>query len=32
MFHCYPAMAPLFPEATQAFEEICTFMNKHIGD
>ena len=27
MFHCYPATAPLFPEATQAFNEICTFIN-----
>lgn len=26
MFHCYPATAPLFPEATQAFEEICAFV------
>ena len=26
MFHCYPAMAPLFPEATQAFEEICSYI------
>lgn len=26
MFHCYPATAPLFPEATQAFEEICSFI------
>lgn len=31
MFHCYPAMAPLFPEATQAMIEICTFINTHIG-
>jgi acetyl esterase/lipase len=30
MFHCYPAMAPLFPEATQAMNEICTFIN-NIG-
>ncbi|MDA8212998.1 MAG: alpha/beta hydrolase [Clostridia bacterium] len=29
MFHCYPAMAPLFPEATQAMEEICTFIKKN---
>ncbi|HBX22162.1 MAG TPA: alpha/beta hydrolase [Desulfotomaculum sp.] len=28
MFHCYPAMAPLFPEATQAKNEICSFINK----
>ncbi len=31
MFHCYPAMAPLFPEATQAMEEICTFINQHVA-
>ncbi|KJS84751.1 MAG: alpha/beta hydrolase [Peptococcaceae bacterium BICA1-8] len=31
MFHCYPAMAPLFPEATQAMDEICSFINKYIG-
>jgi len=31
MFHCYPAMAPLFPEATQAMDEICTFIKTHIG-
>ena len=30
LFHCYPAMAPLFPEATQALEEICSFINKYI--
>lgn len=26
LFHCYPATAPLFPEATQAMQEICTFI------
>ncbi len=26
MFHCYPVCAPLFPEATKAMEEICTFI------
>lgn len=31
MFHCYPALAPLFPEATQAMKEICTFINTNIG-
>jgi epsilon-lactone hydrolase len=31
MFHCYPAMAPLFPEATEAMEEICQFINLHAG-
>jgi epsilon-lactone hydrolase len=31
MFHCYPLMAPLFPEATQALNEICTFIKMHIA-
>ncbi len=31
MFHCYPACAPLFPEATQAMAEICTFIKTHIN-
>lgn len=31
MFHCYPAMAPLFPEAAQAMNEICAFIKMHIG-
>ncbi len=26
MFHCYPVCAPLFPEATKAMEEICTYI------
>ena len=26
MVHCYPLFAPLFPEATQAMEEICAFI------
>jgi epsilon-lactone hydrolase len=30
MFHCYPAMAPLFPEAKQAMEEICNFIKTHV--
>lgn len=30
MFHCYPAMAPLFPEATQAMDEICNFIKTHL--
>lgn len=25
LFHCYPAMAPMFPEATKAMKEICEF-------
>lgn len=31
MFHCYPATAPLIPEATQALKEICSFIYKFIG-
>jgi epsilon-lactone hydrolase len=31
MCHCYPACAPLFPEATQAMFEICTFIRAHLG-
>lgn len=31
MFHCYPAMAPLFPEATLAMDEICAFIKTRIG-
>lgn len=30
LFHCYPICAPLFPEATQAMEEISTFIQTHI--
>jgi epsilon-lactone hydrolase len=26
LFHCYPACAPLFPEATQAMTDICSFI------
>ncbi|HTP09271.1 MAG TPA: alpha/beta hydrolase, partial [Anaerolineae bacterium] len=31
MVHCFPLMAPLFPEATQALAEICAFIKTHIG-
>jgi monoterpene epsilon-lactone hydrolase len=31
MVHCYPLFAPLFPEATQALEEICAFIKMHTG-
>ena len=31
MVHCYPLFAPLFPEATQAMQEICTFIKKYAG-
>jgi acetyl esterase/lipase len=29
--HCYPLLAPLFPEATRAMQEICDFIRSHIG-
>lgn len=31
MIHCYPLMAPLFPEATQALNEICDFIKKRLA-
>jgi monoterpene epsilon-lactone hydrolase len=31
MVHCYPLFAPLFPEATQAMDEICAFIKTRIG-
>jgi len=31
MIHCYPLLAPLFPEATEALDEICTFIKGHTG-
>ena len=30
MFHCYPVCTPLFPEATEAMDEIGKFINKHL--
>ncbi|KAA3659615.1 MAG: alpha/beta hydrolase [Chloroflexi bacterium] len=30
MVHCYPLMAPMFPEATAAMSEISTFINTHL--
>ena len=30
LFHCYPAMSPLFPEARQAMDEICAFIKKRV--
>lgn len=30
LFHCYPAMAPLFPEATKALNDIAIFVKNHI--
>jgi monoterpene epsilon-lactone hydrolase len=31
MVHCYPLMAPMFPEATQALDEVCAFIRKRLG-
>lgn len=31
MMHCYPLAAPLFPEATQAMDQICAYIKTHIG-
>ena len=31
MIHCYPLMAPMFPEATLALNEICKFIKKYLG-
>jgi acetyl esterase/lipase len=30
LFHCYPACAPMFPEANAAMNEIAGFINKHL--
>lgn len=30
MFHCYPLMAPMFIEATEAMEEIIGFIHLHL--
>jgi acetyl esterase/lipase len=30
LFHCYPACAPLFPEAKRALADICDFIRLHI--
>ncbi len=30
MVHCFTLMAPMFPEATAAMSEICSFINKHL--
>jgi acetyl esterase/lipase len=31
MIHCYPLMAPMFPEATQALGEISSFIRRRLG-
>ena len=30
MLHCYPLLAPMFPEATEAMLEIVAFIKKHL--
>jgi acetyl esterase/lipase len=30
MVHCYPVFSPLFPEAKQAFQEICRFLRGKV--
>lgn len=30
MVHCYPLLAPMFPEATEALKEITQFIRKHL--
>ena len=30
MVHCYPLLAPMFPEATEAMNEIVEFIRKHL--
>ncbi len=30
LFHCFPVCAPLFPEATQAMDEICAFIKMRV--
>ncbi|MEN6409193.1 MAG: alpha/beta hydrolase [Anaerolineaceae bacterium] len=32
MVHCYPLMAPIFPEATQELANICQFIQKHLAN
>jgi monoterpene epsilon-lactone hydrolase len=31
MIHCFPLMAPLYPEATEAMDEICTFIRTSVN-
>jgi acetyl esterase/lipase len=31
MVHCYPLLAPMFPEATEAMSEIVDFIKVHLG-
>jgi len=32
MIHCYPLMAPMFREASEAMDEIVTFIRKYVGN
>lgn len=32
MFHCFPLLSPMFPEATEALDEVCSFIKKRIND
>lgn len=31
MIHCYPLLAPMFREATEAMDEIARFVSRHLG-
>jgi epsilon-lactone hydrolase len=31
MVHCYPLLAPMFPEAKEAMDEIVEFIHQHLG-
>lgn len=31
MLHCYPLLAPMFKEATEAMDEIVAFIRRHLG-
>ncbi len=31
MFHCFPLLAPMFPEATEALDETCRFIREKLG-
>ncbi len=31
LFHCYPAVSPLIPEAKEAMDDICRFVRTHAG-
>lgn len=32
MIHCYPLLAPMFPEATQAMQQIVLFIGKYLNN